>query len=132
MKHFVTFLLFNLFCITAFSQNNNSKNLYTVPDSIKAIGFYAEIKITDSSKLKKEFPGIGINKSGLDFGYNSNEKVIKFLIFAVAVEKATGLNVYKHTTGHAWNFDWKYGETYPLLISYSPGKKMEADCYPEI
>ena len=117
MKQSLTFFLLNLFCITAFCQNNDGKNLYTVPDSIKAIGVYAEIKITDSSKLKKDFPGIGVNKSGLHFGYSGKEKLIKFLIFATQDEKATGLNVYKHTTGHAWNFDWKPGETYPLLIA---------------
>jgi FKBP-type peptidyl-prolyl cis-trans isomerase FkpA len=129
MKQFLTFLLFNLFCLAAFCQHNDSKNLYTVPDSIKAGGFYAEIKITDSSKTKKDFAGIGVNKAGLHLGYNGKEKLIKFLIFATQDEKATGLNVYKHTTGHAWNFDWKPGETYPLLIATASDSATNSTLY---
>jgi FKBP-type peptidyl-prolyl cis-trans isomerase len=116
MKYcFISFLL-NLLCPVVFCQNNDSKNLYFVPDSIKATGFYAELKITDSSKIKKEFPGIGINRSGLHVGYYGNEKVIKFLVFGQQNENAKGQNVYRYSTGHAWNYDWKPGETYPLLI----------------
>ena len=49
MKNSLTFLLLNLFCLNAFCQNSNSKNLYTVPDSIKAIGFYAEVKMNEDA-----------------------------------------------------------------------------------
>jgi FKBP-type peptidyl-prolyl cis-trans isomerase len=117
MKYFLPLFLLNFYCISAICQNDHSTNLYSIPDSIKAIGFYAEVKINDSSNLKKDYPGIGVNKAGLHFGYVGKEKAIKFLMFAVKEEKATGLHVYPHLTGHAWNFDWKPGESYTLLIA---------------
>jgi hypothetical protein len=118
MKYGIPLLLLNFFGLAAFCQNGDAKNGYTVPDSIQAIGFYAEIKITDSSNLKKDFTGIGANKAGLHFGYDGKEKVIKFLVFAPQKSaKASGLDVYPHLTGHAWKFDWKPNVTYPLLIA---------------
>jgi FKBP-type peptidyl-prolyl cis-trans isomerase len=117
MKYSITLILFKLLSMSAFCQNSNSGDLYTVPDSIKAIGLYAEIKINDSSNLKKDHPGIGVNKAGLHFGYDGKEKVIKFLMVAVKKEKAKGQQVYPYLTGHAWKFDWKPGEIYTLMIA---------------
>lgn len=34
MKYGIPLLLFNLFCLAAFSQNGDPKNLYAIPDSI--------------------------------------------------------------------------------------------------
>ncbi len=129
MKYNIAIILFKLFTISAFCQNGNSGDLYTVPDSIKAIGFYAEIKINDSSNLKKDHPGIGVNKAGLHFGYDGKEKTIKFLMFALKDEKATGLDVYPHLTGHAWKFDWRPGESYPLLIATASDSATNSTLY---
>jgi len=79
--------------------------------------------------IKKDFPGIGVNKAGLHLGYNDKEKVIKFLIFATQDEKATGLNVYKYTTGHTWKYDWRPGETYPLLIATASDSATNSTLY---
>lgn len=118
MKYGIALLLINLFCLAALCQNGDAKNLYTVPDSIQASGFYAEIKITDSSNLRKGFAGAGANKAGLHFGYDGKDKVIKFLVFAAQnKEKASGLDVYPHLTGHAWKYNWKPNTTYPLLVT---------------
>jgi hypothetical protein len=117
MKYSISLFLLNFFSLAAFCQNGDSKNIYTIPDSIKAVGFYAEIKITSNSNLKIDLAGIGANQAGLHFGYDNGEQVIKFLVFAPGkYEKATGLGVYPHLTGHAWKFNWKANETYPLLI----------------
>jgi|APGre2960657404_1045060.scaffolds.fasta_scaffold39880_2 FKBP-type peptidyl-prolyl cis-trans isomerase FkpA len=129
MKYNIALMLFKLFSISAFCQNSNSGDLYTVPDSIKAIGLYAELKINDSSNLKKDHPGIGANKAELHFGYDGKEKVIKFLMFALKDEKATGLDVYPHLTGHAWKFDWKPGESYPLLIATASDSATNSTLY---
>lgn len=130
MKYGIPLLLLNLFCLAAFCQNGDSKNLYAVPDSIQASGIYAEIKITDSSNLKKNFAGIGANKAGLHFGYDGKDKVISFLVFAAGKnEKAAGLNVYPHLTGHAWKFNWKPDVTYPLLIATASDSASNSTLY---
>jgi len=118
MKYIVLLLLVSLPCQKIFCQNGDAKNLYAVPDSIQASGFYAEIQITDTSNLKKDFAGIGANKAGLHFGYDEKDKVIKFLVFAPQkTAKANGLDAYPYLTGHAWKFNWKPNVTYPLLIA---------------
>jgi len=117
MKYSMSLILLKLISIAAFCQNSASTNFDIVPDSIKANGFYAEIQINDSSHVKKEHSGMGVNTAGLHFGYDGKEKVIKFLMAAVKNEKAKGQQVYPHLTGHAWKFDWKPGETYSLFIA---------------
>lgn len=129
MKHILTFLSFNLICIVSVCQLNNPKELYAVPDSIKATGFYAEIKISDSIYLKKDLPGLGVNKAGLHIGFDGKEKVIKFLIFAVKTEKAKGQDVYPYNTGHAWKYDWKPEVTYPLLIATASDSATNSTIY---
>jgi len=112
------FLLFNLFCVGAFCQKNDS---YTVPDSIKVTGYYAEIKITESSKSKKNLTGISADKAILGLAYNKEQKVItfesgyfhgkvKFMSYGIDVHYLDGQSCF-------WNYEWKENETYPLLIS---------------
>lgn len=117
MKYGFSLFLMTIICATAFGQNSSPATIYQIPDSISATTFYAEIKITDSSNLKKDFAAIGANKAGLHLGYDGKDKVIKFLMFAVAKEKTMGLHAYPYLTGHAWKFNWKPNVTYPLLIA---------------
>ncbi len=118
MKHAFTFLLLNLFCLGAFCQNNRLNDLYTVPDSIKTIGFYAEIKVNESNKNKRSFSGIDANGIvSLVMAQKKEQKIFQFSYFAkpghyIAYGKDTD------SSGHAitWNYDWKENESYPLLI----------------
>jgi FKBP-type peptidyl-prolyl cis-trans isomerase FkpA len=118
MKHFLTFLLLNLFCLGAFCQNNNSKDLYTVPDSIKAIGFYAEVKIADDGKIYRLIPGINVDQYSVDFGYDLKYRKIEFN-FPDKKKKAIvlGAGVYRRDAGYKWIYPWKENESYPLLIA---------------
>jgi hypothetical protein len=119
MKHFLTFVLLNLFCLAAFCQNSNSKDLYIVPDSIKATGFYAEIKMNEDVLKKRSNTGISVNGSvSMLLGKYKEQKIFFFSYFAkpgyyIVYGKDTD------TSGHSitWNYDWKASETYPLLIA---------------
>ncbi len=121
MKHSLTFLLLNLFCFGAFCQNNNSKNLYSIPDSIKAVAYYAEIKMTKSGKSKKEITGISADKAVLGLAYYKEQKVIIFksgYFHGILKFMSYGIDVhYTDGSGCFWNYEWKENETYPLLIS---------------
>ena len=117
MKYSVLFFLLHIICNGGFGQNKSSSG-YTVPDSIKAAGFYAEIKITESSKSKKKGAGITTNGISVLMGYNKEQKIFLFNYFAKPGEYI----VYGNGTdriGHAitWNYNWKENETYPLLIA---------------
>ena len=117
MKYSTLFFLLNMVCMGAFCQRKNSKVVYTVPDSIKAAGFYAEIKITGSSKFKNSIIGIAANDAIVGLGYNKEQKIIQFRFFdKPRPDVAFGKDAYPYGPGNAWNYDWKYNETYPLLI----------------
>jgi len=117
MKYSILFLL-NIFCLCTYSQKSNSKYLYTVPDSIKATGFYAEIKIIEAAKNKTRATGIFVNDASMGPGYKKKQKIIQFSFFNKPQKDiAFGKDVYQIDWGNGWNYDWKYNETYPLLIT---------------
>ncbi len=105
-------LFLSLFGMNAFCQN---LGLYIVPDSIKATGFYAEVKISESKGRDR----IAANSASMHISYNNGQKIVKFRIFQNENPRdVVGKDVYPHERGmsRAWNYDWKYNETYPLLI----------------
>ncbi|MEP7237600.1 MAG: FKBP-type peptidyl-prolyl cis-trans isomerase [Ferruginibacter sp.] len=117
MKNSALFFLLHLICISMFCQNKRTAAWYTVPDSIKAIGFYAEVNIPEKNLLQKGFYGITVNEAVAGFGYNKMQKAIQFNFFEkTGKDIAFGKDVYRHSTGNAWNYEWKYDKTYPLLI----------------
>jgi FKBP-type peptidyl-prolyl cis-trans isomerase FkpA len=119
MKYCLLFLLFNLFSAGAFCQKSNSKDLYIVPDSIKATGFYAEVKMNTDALKKRTYAGISVN-GGISLlpRQKKEQKIFSFNYFAkpgyyIVYGKDTD------TSGHdvTWKYDWKANETYPLLIA---------------
>lgn len=118
MKSCIIFFLLNIFNVNTYCQSNHSKDLYTVPDSIKAVGFYAEIKINEINRNKRPFSGIDANGILLVLANKKQQKKFLFSYFAKPGQYIVyGYNT--DTSGHsiAWNFDWKENETYPLLIA---------------
>jgi hypothetical protein len=117
MKKGALFFLLHLICISGFCQNKRTAPWYTVPDSIKAIGFYTEINIPEKSSSKKNTAGISVNEAVIGLGYNKMQKTIQFNFFEKpGKDVALGKGVYPYGTGNAWNYEWKYNKTYPLLI----------------
>lgn len=129
MKYIFSLFLMTIICSSLVGQNSSPLKGYQVPDSISAAAFYAEITITDSSNMKKDFTCIGGNKAGLHLGYDGKDKVIKFLLFAVSKEKATGLDAYPHLTGYAWKFNWKPNVAYPMLIATASDSASNSTLY---
>jgi len=118
MKHSITFLLFNLFCLGAFCQNKAFGGRHKIPDSINATAYYAEIKITENARSKKNIFGIAANKAGIGLTHNKEQKTIQFLFYdKERKDVAFGKDAYPLGAGNAWNYDWKENETYPLLIA---------------
>jgi len=99
-----------------FGQNKNAV-IYAVPDSIKATGFYAEVKITETPKLKKNSGGISANSASMIMSHEKDRPLIQFRFFDKArPDIVLGKDVYAYGPGNAWNYNWKYDQGYPLLI----------------
>ncbi len=118
MKYAILFFLFDAICTGVFCQRNLSKDAYKIPDSINIVAYYAEIKITDNSHSKNKITGIYADEATVGLGYNKGQKLIQFRFFdRQRPDVAFGKDAYKYGRGNAWNYDWKYDETYPLLIA---------------
>ena len=117
MKFILFFFLPHVICISGFCQSKSAERLYIVPDSIKAIGVYAEINLINKSKSKKVISGISANGANVGLGYNKKQKVIEFYFLdKKRKDIAMGPGVYQSGLGHVWNYEWNYNITYPLLI----------------
>jgi FKBP-type peptidyl-prolyl cis-trans isomerase FkpA len=118
MKYYVLFLLLNIFCVKAFCQDSK---LYTVPDSVKATGFYAEVKITNSDKSNSRITGISADKAIVGMAYYKGKKVIKFesgFFHGMLKYMSYGIDVHHmDSLGCFWDYEWKENETYSLLIA---------------
>lgn len=118
MKYSLLFFLLIISFFGASGQNKISKGAYKIPDSIKATAFYAEIKITETAIKKKLITGISANEASITLGYEKDKKIIQFRFFDKSrPDVAFGKDVYKYGMGNAWNYDWQYNITYPLLIA---------------
>ncbi len=105
-------LFLSLFCVNAFCQNPGH---YTVPDSIKAVGFYAELKIPETMRADR----ISANSASVHLRYEKEQKIIFFRFFPQKQGPiVVGKDVYAREDGmsNAWNYNWKHNETYPLMI----------------
>ena len=117
MKYIGQFLLMTILCISGFCQNRHTTRIHIIPDSIKATGFYAEVMMTDSRNSKKNISGISVNEATVRLEHDKEEKLVEFIFFDnKGKDIAFGSAIYPYGLGNAWKYEWKYDETYPLLI----------------
>src|SRR5258705_7499110 len=117
MKYISLYLLLNFISITGFGQNHRTTRIYTIPDSIKATGFYTEVSMTESKNSKKNISGICVNEATVRLEENKEEKLVELIFFDnKGKDIAFGSDIYPYGLGNAWKYDWQYDVTYPLLI----------------
>lgn len=117
MKYISLLLVVNIICIGGFSQNHRTTRIYTIPDSIPASGYYAEVSMTDSKNSKKNISGICVNEATVRLEQNKEDKLVELIFFDnKGKDIASGSDVYPYGLGSAWKYDWQYDVTYPLLI----------------
>ena len=121
MKYSFMCFLLNTICVISFCQNNNSKDYYTVPDSIKATSFYAEMKISETGRSKKKINGISADRAVVGMAYKKGQKAITFrsgYFHGILKFMSYGVDVHcPDASSCFWNYEWKENETYPLLIA---------------
>jgi FKBP-type peptidyl-prolyl cis-trans isomerase FkpA len=106
-----------MICISGFCQKRAAA-MYTLPDSIKATGYYAEVKIAANGNMYPKIPGIAANRVTIGFGNHKNNRTVEFFFSGKKGKTAaTGVDVSANRKRFTWKYDWKPGETYPLLIT---------------
>jgi FKBP-type peptidyl-prolyl cis-trans isomerase FkpA len=117
MKYSCLLFLVNIMCTGVFGQNHRTTRIYTIPDSIRATGFYAETTMTDSKNSKKNISGICVNEATIRLEETKEEKLVELIFFDnKGKDIASGADTYTYGLGSAWKYDWQYDVTYPLLI----------------
>lgn len=117
MKYICLLLMVNIFGTVGFCQNYSSA-VFTIPDSIKANGYYAEVNIADNGNTFRKIPGIRANAATIGFGNHKNNRTVEFYFTGKKGKTAaTGIDVSAKRKSYAWKYAWKPGETYPLLIT---------------
>jgi FKBP-type peptidyl-prolyl cis-trans isomerase FkpA len=89
------------------AQNNQRQGVYTIPDSIKATGFITDITVTDKKNPKRMGAFIIADDNFLGLMKNKTQKTIDWH-FSDRLELKP--------TMQQWSYDWKYNETYKLLL----------------
>lgn len=117
MKYSYLALLLHIISIPAFSQQTKTAGQYLVPDSIPAVGFYAELSIPEYGNSKKAVSGIRANEASVSIGSYKRQKNIQFRFRnKKGKDLLTGHHVYSMPGARGWNYNWSYNETYPLLV----------------
>jgi hypothetical protein len=101
MKKMASFFCLTLLCVTTQAQ----QGFYTVPDSVKATGFITDIIIAKKKDQKKTYGGIKIGS--------------RFFLALMEYKAKKIVGWYSQQTkklDQLWEYDWKYGETYKLLV----------------
>ena len=118
MKYRMLFFLLNLACTTTFCQNPPPKGTYLIPDSINAVAYYAEIKITENGSQNDITAGIIANDAILVLDHFNQQKSILFGFFDKKKKQVLFNNgPYRRGSNYEWKYDWQYNENYPLLIA---------------
>ena len=116
MKRFFTISFFCFIVIVSSSQTNNVIN-YSLPDSVKAISFLAEISVGPITTKKEQFIGIKTDIVKLSFESDKKEREIVFEFPKGSQIMANGLGIKTEKDELSWKFDWSGNEKYKLMIA---------------
>ncbi len=104
----IQLLFFTIIIATSLlAQNQKREGFYTIPDSIKATGFITDVIMVNKKNPKRMGAFIITDNNFLGLMKNKTEKTIDWH-FSDRLELKP--------TMQQWLYDWKYNETYKLLL----------------
>lgn len=118
MKNYLFLILITFFTLPVKASDKDSTIFYTLPDSVKAVQFMAEIKVTDILSRNEMFAGIQTDMVSLSLESDKKEKEVVFGFPKNAEVTAAGLGVDADEKGEIeWKYNWSLNETYKVLIA---------------
>ena len=108
-------LLFTFF--TAVANDKDSVFYYTLPDSIKAVSFLADISIGRVTTKKEVFAGIKTDIVRLCLESDKKEREIVFEFPPGAAIVATGPGIKGEKGELSWKYNWAEDQNYRLMIA---------------
>lgn len=114
-----TFLLCFLFSISVslMARDKDSTIYYNLPDSVKAVQFFAELQVESIAGKKEIRAGIRTDAVQLYLEADKNDREIVFEYDKRAALLVAGLNVSTKEKGElTFAYNWSTGKSYKLLI----------------
>ncbi len=121
-----------LVCISTIANATvkDSTIVYSLPDSVKAVLFLAEIKVNNINNKKEMFAGIKTDAVKLSLESDKQNREIVFEFPASAKVVATGLNTDASEKGEIeFDYNWVINETYKLLIAVATDSAQNFSLY---
>ncbi|HEV7782818.1 MAG TPA: DUF3472 domain-containing protein, partial [Chitinophagaceae bacterium] len=109
-----------LSCLTTIANATvkDSTILYSLPDSVKAVQFMAEINVQSVSEKKAGWTGIRTDAGTLALVTGKAGKKVIFECYGEATPVTTGLKSLAMKKGEiVFDYEWQLNETYKLLIA---------------
>jgi hypothetical protein len=103
--------------VFASAAGKDSVTLYALPDSVKAGAFISEVRVTAVTGKKEVRAGIQTSTVGLYLEAEKNEREVVFSFPSSARVIATGIGVEAERDEIEWEYQWKTGTDYKLLIA---------------
>jgi hypothetical protein len=114
------FLTLTFFCasILANAAGKDSTINYSLPDSVKAIQFMAEVTVKNMNRPKRFRAGISTNVGQLYLSEYKGKRSISFEMHELSRTSSTGINVKDVGFGSFYYaYNWQEGKTYKLMIA---------------
>lgn len=117
MKHYLLLTGFLFSSLLLRAAGKDSTVHYTLPDSVKAISFLADIRVEAVNSRKEVQAGIRTDLVTLVLEADKKEKEIVFEFPKTAPQVAIGVDVENEKGELSWKYDWQLNETYKLLLA---------------
>ncbi len=114
------FIIILLVCISTITNATvkDSTIVYNLPDSVKAVQFLVEIKITDLNDTKRFTAGIRTNLGSVYLFEHKGRRGVSFQMHEFSRVVSTGFGVKDiRLGGFYFNYKWQTGITYKLMVA---------------
>ncbi len=112
--------IFMLFCISTIANATikDSTITYDLSDSVKAVQFIADIKITDLTNPKRFQAGIRTNLGAVYFYAHKDKRSVSFQMHELsrAVTTGQGVKAVSHGGFH-FDYNWQTNKAYKLMVT---------------
>jgi FKBP-type peptidyl-prolyl cis-trans isomerase len=117
MKRILAFAFLVFIAQHSFANNKDSVLYYSVPDSVKAVSFLADISIGTITTKKEVFAGIKTDVVKLSLESEKKQREIVFEFPSAATVMANGLGVKAEKGELSWKHAWEENKEYRLMIA---------------
>ena len=118
MKKGLFLFLLLFYSLFSFASGKDSVVHYTIPDSLRAVSFMADITVKAVLSKKEVFTGIITDNVSLKLEADKNKRELVFSFPKTATVLAKGLQVKSGEKGELeFDYDWKPNKAYRLMIT---------------